>query len=315
MITIVSPIYNEKDNLRELVRQVTQALESCGQTNFEYCLVENGSTDGSHEVIAELHQQDPRVRMIRLSRNFGHQGAILAGMTHARGEAVITLDGDLQHPPSLLPQMIQKWQEGHHVVYTTKREASENGWRKGFKMVFYSLMSRVSSLKLSYGQSDFRLLDRRVVEVIKSIPEKNIFLRGVVEWLGFSQVGLSYEVAPRYCGTSKFSLTHYFRFAMDGIFSFSTVPLKFFLFSGLVIAGGCLLHALWFLLIFIQSMLNGEKVPFPPGWATLSVSIFFLGAVQLIGIGVLGEYIARIYTQIKGRPSFVLLEDEADAHL
>jgi dolichol-phosphate mannosyltransferase len=308
MITIVSPIYNEEDNIVELCERIVKTLESVGE-EFEIILVENGSSDRSLEIIKSLHRCDPRIKYLSLSRNFGHQGAIIAGLCHAAGDAIVSLDGDLQHPPELIAEMIRLWREGYDVVYTTKKEKSaQNDWRNIPKRLFYRVVSHIAEVKLSYGQSDFRVLDRKVADVLCRIPERNKFLRGLVQWVGFRQTGIEYEVEPRKSGETKFSLRNYFHFALDGIFSFSTVPLRLFIWIGVIVATLCVLYASVFGVYGTINLLFAKRVLLPPGWATIAVTISFLGAVQLIGIGILGEYIGRIYGQTKDRPDFIVRE-------
>ena len=308
MISIVSPIYNEAENLEELVQRVILAMESTSE-EFEYILVENGSTDNSLDIIQSLHGKDPRIKYLSLSRNFGHQGGIFAGLSYACGNAVVSLDGDLQQAPELIPSMIKRWKQGYDVVYTTKKETHPQiGLRLFFRRWFYRVISFVADINLSYGQSDFRLLDRKVVDELKNIPEKRKFLRGLVDWVGFKQSGIEYEVDPRKYGKSKFSLWNYLGFAMDGILSFSSIPLRIFLYFGLGIALLCFIYVFYALGISFAHLMGYKSYTLPPGWLSVSVSILFLGAVQMIGIGILGEYIGRIFTQTKGRPEFIVKE-------
>ena len=243
MISVISPIYNEADNLIELYKRVVAALESVHE-KFEFILVEKGSRDNSLEIIKDLRAKDPRIKFVSLSRNFGHQGGILAGMTYASGDAVVSIDGDLQQPPELIPKMIELWKKGYDVVFTTKKLKNNDRNRLFlWNRIFYKLIGLISDLNLTYGQSDYRLLDRKVVDVILNIPEKHKFLRGMVEWVGFSQIGVEYEISPRKSGQSKFSFRNYVNFALDGIFSFSTMPLRMFLWFGLSIAAFCGIYA------------------------------------------------------------------------
>ena len=311
IISVISPIYNEEENLEELVQRTVLALETTGET-FELLLVDNGSYDHSLEIIKQLHSTDPRVCYISLSRNFNHQGGMLAGMTYAKGDAVISMDGDLQHPPELIPEMVRLWKKGHEVVFTKKRAISEWGVRTICTKLFYKLISYLTNLHLSYGQSDFRLLDRKVVDTLLQIPERDKFIRGLVEWIGFSQIGIEYDVPPRKRGKSKFSMMHYFSFAIDGLFSFSEIPLRHFLWLGLLVTVICLFLGVIYAYLAVCNMLGWGNYVLPSGWATLTVSIFFLGAVQLIGIGILGEYIGRIFFQMKQRPEFILKEKGLD---
>ncbi|HHT9105560.1 MAG TPA: glycosyltransferase family 2 protein [Candidatus Wujingus californicus] len=310
MISVISPIYNEADNLIELYKRVVASLESVHE-KFEFILVENGSSDSSLEIIKDLRAKDPRIKFISLSRNFGHQGGILAGMTYASGDAVVSIDGDLQQPPELIPKMIELWKKGYDVVFTTKKlKNNDRNWQFLWNRIFYKLIGLISDLNLTYGQSDYRLLDRKVVDVILNIPEKHKFLRGMVEWVGFSQIGVEYEISPRKSGQSKFSFRNYVNFAFDGIFSFSTFPLRVFLWLGVSIATFCGFYAGYYFVMGLITLFIPGKNLLPPGSATITISILFLGGVQLIGIGCLGEYIGRIYSQTKERPDFIVKEKD-----
>ena len=306
VVSIVFPVYNEESNLEPLYRRVREAVL---QVSAEYDLVfvDNGSTDSSLEIIKGLSRRDSRVRYISLARNFGHQSALFAGMGHANGEAIITMDADLQHPPSLIPAMVRLWQDGYDVVYTTKRNHKLPWVKRQQVKAFYWLISRVSGLRLSYGQSDFRLTDRSVVDVLTDIPEYRKFLRGMVDWVGFKQIGLDYDVEERQSGRSKFSFLSLFSFAIDGILAFSTLPLRLILAAGVVAALGALTYALAAITMGLLSLFN-PMFELPPGWATLAATITFFGGAQLIAIGAVGEYIARTYEQSKGRPVYVVRE-------
>ncbi len=307
-ISVVFPVYNEEGNLHVLYQRVKEACAKSG-VDYEMVFVDNGSTDRSLDVIKGLRNHDSKVRFMSLSRNFGHQNALFAGMSHATGDAVITMDADLQHPPSLIPAMVDAWKKGAEVVYTIK-EDYRLALKKHFLIKsFYWLMSRISGVQLSFGQSDFRLLDRRALEAVIRIPEYHKFLRGQVSWIGFRQQGISYNVEKRLSGESKFSYRNLFSFALDGIFAFSRYPLHLIMLAGLVISSVSALYIMCVLLVWALKALGIEmSVPLPPGWVALVVSIYFLGSIQLIAIGILGEYIGRIYDQTKGRPVFIVRE-------
>lgn len=309
-LSIIFPVFNEENNLRTLYSEVTG---TCDKLNIDYemIFVDNGSYDSSLDVIRDLSNNDKRVTFISLSRNFGHQGGLFAGMSYASGQAVITMDADLQHPPSLIPDMVRLWNEGYEVINTTKRQNHMTGIKGAQVRLFYWLMSRVSGVKLSFGQSDFRLLDRKVLATLLAMPEHRKFLRGLVNWIGFKQTSLQYSVAERLSGESKFSYRSLFSFALDGILSFSTLPLRFFAGLGAAVAILSLMYALIAASLGVARYVY-PNIQLPPGWATLAVSISFLGSVQLIAIGVLGEYIGRIYEQGKGRPIFIVSETSDD---
>ncbi|MFC1745502.1 glycosyltransferase family 2 protein [Candidatus Riflebacteria bacterium] len=312
MISIVSPVFNEEENLVELTERISNVFKKIDM-EYEIILVENGSSDKSLEKIKAIRAQDQHIKFIKLSRNFGHQGGLFAGLCHAKGDAVITLDGDLQHPPELIEEMVNLWKSGYEVIFTKKKDKKyELSLRFQLSRIFYKIISLISDLNLSFGQSDFRLLDRKAVRIICSLEERNKFLRGLVEWVGFQQIGIEYEVEQRRFGESKFSLKNYVSFALDGIFSFSQAPLKVFLGFGLLIATACLLYAGFYFIFGILYLLYPKTFSLPPGWATIVVSILFLSSVQLIGIGILGEYIGRIFVQTKKRPEFIIAEKELD---
>ena len=309
-LSLVFPAYNEGSNLRALYDEVSDAVKAA-EIDYEMVFVDNGSSDGSLALIKSLSSQDSRVRYVSLSRNFGHQAGLFAGMSHSRGDAVITMDADLQHPPSLIPEMVRKWREGFDVVYTTKTK-HHVGAIKGLQMrMFYWGLGKLSGLKLSFGQSDYRLLDRRVLDALLNIEEYRKFLRGTVEWMGFRQTGIEFVVTPRRAGESKFSYLALVSFALDGILGFSSQPLRWFAAAGVMVAGLCGLYGIY-VLALVAVNLSDSSVVIPPGWASLAVAVVFLGGVQLLGIGVLGEYISRVYDQTKGRPVFLVRETSED---
>jgi dolichol-phosphate mannosyltransferase len=304
LVSVVFTVYNEEENLDELYRQVVAVIPQ-ERVRYELVFVDNGSSDTSLDIIRSLRDRDPQVKFLSLSRNFGHQGGLFAGMCYATGQAVITMDADLQHPPSLIPEMLRQWELGYDVVYTTKDSYEASTFRKFQIKLFYKLLSSFSGLKLSFGQSDFRLLSRRVLDVVLGMPEQPKFLRGMVEWVGFRQIGLNYDVAPRFSGVSKFSYRSLLSFALDGIISFSSQPLHWIFLIGLVVAGLSFVYTLFSLLCGIMYWL-GMGVALPPGWATLAMAITGLGGLNLIALGIIGEYIRRIFNLCKGRPTFIV---------
>jgi len=306
LVSVVFPVFDEADNLRPLYAQVTAALEGAG-VEHELVFVDNGSSDSSLAIIKEIAAADDRVRFVSLSRNFGHQGGLLAGMVYSKGDAVITMDADLQQPPSLLPDMVELWKDGNSVVYTKKKNYTMPAWRTFQVRMFYRLVSKLSGLELSFGQSDFRLLDRQVADLIIGLPEYRKFLRGIVQWVGLRQAGLEYEVAARHAGESKFRFATLVSFAIDGILSFSLIPLRASLLIGFVVAAICIAFGLYTVTIGALNLF-GAGVPLPPGWATLTASALFLASVQLLAIGALSEYVGRIFEQTKGRPPFIVQE-------
>jgi dolichol-phosphate mannosyltransferase len=314
-LSIVFPVNNEAESLEELHAQVTEAVDPIG-LSYEMLFVDDGSADGSLAVIRGLAARDPRVQYLSLSRNFGHQAALVAGMAHARGDAVVTMDADLQHPPSLIPAMVQSWREGFEVVYTSKRSYMTLPplRRLAFKTAYW-LLTRLASLDLSFGQSDFRLLDRRVVDVIVSIPEQRKFLRGLVHWVGFRQRKLEYDVRPRFAGRPSYTTRSLMKLLIDGLIGFSSLPLRWSLALGLVAAALSCVYGFFVLLLGLLYFFDIVGY-LPPGWATIVVAVVFLGSVQLIAIGVLSEYVGRVYDQVRGRPHSIVRErsEVADRH-
>lgn len=305
-LSVVAPLYNEESNVEELYRRLRTVMLAMGQ-EYELVLVDNGSTDRTLEYLKKLRQQDPAVRYISLSRNYNHQGGLVAGLEHARGDVIISMDGDLQHPPEVIPEMVAQWQLGYQVVFTLKHvDQTQGKFRQWTNRLFYRLMSHISGLNITGGQSDFRLMDRQALNALLALPEYGKFLRGLSQWIGFKQAGIRYQVAERFAGRSKFRFKELFRFALNGIFSFSVLPLRMFTMVGSIIAFLALLQAVKsVVLTWIAILMDGTQVA---GYPTLATGIFFLGGVQLIGIGLLGEYLGRIYDEVKRRPIYIVAE-------
>lgn len=301
-VSIVAPVYNEEDVLLEFYRRVTAIMETLGFP-YEIVLVNDGSRDGSLELMKELHARDERVKAVDLSRNFGHQIALTAGIDHATGRAVIVMDSDLQNPPELIPQMIEKWQEGYHVINMVRDDTSV--YSPVVRLMgasFYALMKRISGLDLAYGQSDFRLMDRKVVDALKTMREGGRFLRGLTEWAGFQQVEIPYKLEKRFAGKSKYNLLKYISFAIDGIISFSIIPLRLAIFLGMIVAMLGFIEGVWYV---YRKIFYGIPVE---GWTELIVTTLFLGGLILVVLGVIGEYIGRIYNEVKCRPLYLVRE-------
>ncbi|HUS93779.1 MAG TPA: glycosyltransferase family 2 protein [Patescibacteria group bacterium] len=302
MISIVVPVYNEEEVLPELHRRVSQAMDKTGE-QWELILVDDGSIDRSAEVIQSLNHLDARVKGITFSRNFGFQEAVTAGLTHARGDAVVLSDADLQDPPETIPEMLSKWREGNDVVYGIRAQRVGETWfKKITAMVFYRTIHRITSVNIPLDTGDFRLMDRRVVDSILKMPERNRFLRGMVPWVGYKQIGVIYEREARYAGESKFrSVRQMLPFALDAITSFSYFPLQMATYLGFFIAAISLIA----ILIVVLLRLFGHSQPLT-GQATTLVAVLFLGGVQLISLGIIGEYLGRIYDEVKGRPLYLV---------
>ncbi len=303
-ISILAPVYNEEPVLRELYQRVQSVMDGTPYP-WELVLVNDGSRDGSGEVIKALHEQDSRVKGLSFSRNFGFQVAVTAGLDHVQGAAVILADADLQDPPEVFPRMIEKWREGYDVVYGVRSSREGETWFKVLTAkLFYRLIYRITEVNIPLDTGDFRLMDRRVVNAVRRMPERNRFLRGMVPWVGFRQTGIPYERRARYAGESKFnSVRQMLPFAIDAITSFSYLPLQLATYMGFGLAGLSLLA----ILIVIALRLFAPSDPLL-GQATTLVVVLFLGGVQLISLGIIGEYLGRIYDEVKGRPLYLIEE-------
>jgi dolichol-phosphate mannosyltransferase len=300
-ISIIAPVYNEEPVLAELYKRVSGVMDEAGES-WELLLVDDGSRDRSAQIIGELHEKDNRVKGISFSRNFGFQEAVTAGMDFASGDAVILTDADLQDPPEVMPEMIAKWREGYDVVYGVRTEREGETW---FKLItakmFYRIIHRITSVNIPLDTGDFRLMDRRVVDAIGQMRERNRFLRGMVPWVGYKQTGVYFKREPRFAGEAKYSsFRRMFRFAMDAITSFSYVPLQLATYLGFAIAG---LTALAILIVVFLRLFSVNALT---GQATTLVAVLFLGGVQLISLGIIGEYLGRIYDEVKGRPLYLV---------
>lgn len=308
LVSVVVPAFNEEKNLPHLYERLCAVLET-RQGPFEVVLVDDGSTDRTLTVMKDLQAKDPRVHYLSFTRNFGHQAALLAGLTHARGDAVISLDSDLQHPPELIPQLLDYWGKGYEVVHTVKRtDCSAGFFRRTIARLFYRIFVALSGVPLGFGQSDFRLLDARVVKEICRISEYCKFLRGLVSWMGFRQVSLEYDVASRYTGKPTYSIARRLRFHVDAILSFSIVPLRMFTAIGVLVAVPAGMYGLLAIGLGFYGFLTGYSTWIVPGWASIAIFVTFLGGIQLIGIGLVGEYLGRMFEQIKGRPAYIINE-------
>jgi dolichol-phosphate mannosyltransferase len=298
-LSVVVPLYNEEENLPELHRRLTAVLGSMG-LDYEMVLVDDGSTDGMPALLAGLRGSDPRVTALTLSRNFGHQAAVTAGIDHARGRAVVVMDGDLQDPPEVIPDLVERWRGGADVVYAVRRRRKEGVLKRAGYATFYRLLAATSELDIPLDSGDFGLMDRRVVDAMRSLPERRRFVRGLRTYVGFRQEGLEYERSARGSGRAKYTLRALVRLAVDGLVSFSGAPLRLVTYLGLTSAATAMLLTVWVLVDAFYSRTA------PAGWASTSLIVLFLGSVQLIGLGILGEYIRLIFLEVKGRPTYVL---------
>ena len=300
--SIVAPIYNEIDNLPLLYARIKEVMETADES-WELLLVDDGSTDGSTEKIRELAKADKRVRPVIFARNFGHQVAITAGWDYARGAAVIIIDADLQDPPEVILELAKKWREGYEVVYAVRADRAGESWFKRFTAAFfYRLIARITDVKIPLDTGDFRLMDRKVVEVLKTMRERHRFPRGMSAWVGFKQIGVNYKRAARYAGETKYPFRKMVRLALNAITSFSYLPLQVATFFGFISAGIAIIG----IPIVIALRISGS--PQLTGQATTLIAVLFLGGVQLISLGILGEYVGRLYDEAKGRPLYIVRE-------
>jgi polyisoprenyl-phosphate glycosyltransferase len=301
--SLVIPVYNETANIPELYRRVSAVMDRLDVPG-ELILVNDGSSDRTIDLLRELHQQDGRVGYVSLARNFGHQIAVTAGLQQAKGKAVIVLDADLQDPPELIPELLRLWREGFQVVYAQRTRRQKEKWFKRLMaFVFYRLLKILADVDIPTDTGDFCLMDRQVVDLLNAMPERNRYLRGLRSWVGFRQTALLFDREPRYAGDVKYTFAKSLALALNGLASFSQVPLRLSIYLGLFSAAlsiGMAGLVFYWRLVTPRSPLNGT--------ATIAIAIFFLGAVQLFSIGILGEYIGRIYEEVKGRPLYTVSE-------
>lgn len=301
-VSIIAPIYNEAANLPELYRRVSAALEQSGET-WELLLIDDGSTDGSTDLIRGLAERDGRVRPVIFARNFGHQLAVTAGLDYSRGQAVVIIDSDLQDPPEVILDLLARWREGYEVVYAVRAEREGESWFKlATASLFYRIIYRITDVNIPLDTGDFRLLDRKVVNVLNQMRERHRFLRGMSVWVGFRQTGVKYRRAARFAGETKYPLKKMVKFASDAITGFSYLPLQLATYLGLIAAGISTLA----IPVVVGMRLAGERAFY--GQATTLIAVLFLGGVQLISLGILGEYIGRLYDEARGRPLYIVRE-------
>lgn len=298
LLSVIIPVFNEEEIVAKTYAVLEEELKDI---EHELIFVNDGSKDRTREIVEGLLPQNPNNKIINFSRNFGHQAAFSAGLDHASGDAVVIIDGDLQDPPSLIHEMLKKWHEGYQVVYAQRnKRAGETIFKKFTAFAFYRLIGKLTSIDIPPDTGDFRLMDRCVVDQLKNLPERSRFLRGLVCWVGFKKIGVKYDRAERTAGTSKYPLKKMVRLAFDGITGFSSAPLKLSFYAGMF-------ATLVGLALFIWSII--EKIFYPtttvPGWASLMTAVVFFGGVQLISIGIMGEYIGRIYDEVKQRPLYI----------
>lgn len=309
MISIVIPLFNEEENINHLYKRLTDS-SSLWNENYEIIFIDDGSFDNTLLLLRQLCTKDHHIKTIKLSRNFGHQAAISSGIKHAKGDAVIIMDGDLQDPPEELPKFLDKWREGYHVVFAIRRKRKENFFKKQAYRTFYRLLNLISDINIPLDAGDFCVMDKKVVAVLNNeMIEHSRFVRGLRAYAGFKQVGVEYERAERAAGEVKYTFKKLIKLAIDGLLDFSTFPLRIATYLGFAIALPSFIIGLFFL---IHRMLNfkflGYSPSDTPGLASLAVGVFFLGGVIMVILGVIGEYIGRIYFEVKNRPFYIIDE-------
>lgn len=300
LISVVIPVYNEIEVIDICFNRLTEVMDGLDEFDYELVFIDDGSKDDTCKRLVEIQQVNEYVRVIKLSRNFGHQIAVTAGVDEARGDAVIIIDADMQDPPEVIPEMIQKWSEGYDVVYgVRKRRVGESRLKLFTASAFYRILRSFTNIEIPVDVGDFRLMSSRAADQLRKLREKDRFIRGLVSWIGFRQIGLPYERNERLAGETKYPYRKMIKFALDGITSFSNVPLKLASWLGYLTS---LLAFLYLLSVFVQKLM-GYTIE---GWATIMVALLFLGGVQLICIGIIGEYIGRIFNETKSRPMYII---------
>ena len=301
-LSIIIPIYNEAGNIQMLFERLSSVIREM-HVDVEYVFVNDGSRDNSMELIKGLVGTNPEVRYLDFSRNFGHQIAVAAGLDYCTGNCAVIIDADLQDPPELIMELYNKWKQGFEVVYAKRRSREGESFLKKFTAkLFYRTLKRITSIKIPVDTGDFRIIDRKVINVLKKMPEQQKFLRGQISWIGFRQTYIEYDRDERHSGTSGYTYKKMLRFALDGITSFSNLPLRFATITGFVVSG----IAFFFILYALYERLITRN--YVPGWASLMLAVLFIGGVQLISIGIIGEYISRMSSNIRNRPMYILRE-------
>lgn len=306
LISVVAPVFNEIESLEAFYQRVCEVMRSSGES-WELVLVDDGSHDGSTDLIRRLAAEDPHVRPVIFARNFGHQIAVTAGLDYSRGQAVAIIDADLQDPPEVILELLNKWREGYQVVYAVRAEREGETWfKKTTAALFYRIIYRITDVKIPLDTGDFRLLDRRVVNVMKQMRERHRFLRGMSAWVGFKQIGVPYRRAARFAGVTKYPFRKMLKLALNAITGFSYFPLQLATYLGFISAGLSILA----IPVVVILRLAGNQAFF--GQATTLIAVLFLGGVQLISLGILGEYVGRVYDEVKGRPLYIVSETPED---
>jgi len=299
LISIVIPVFNEEENITFLHGVLKEVLDANFE-NYEIIFADDGSRDSTFEKIQKLHESDPSVKGLSFSRNFGHQAALYAGLSKAKGDIVVTMDGDMQHPPEMIPVLYQKYQEGYDIVNTRRIDADETGAiKKITSKWYYKVINYLSDVPIEPAAADFRLMSKKAVHALNNMPERHRFTRGLVGWMGFNQAIIDYKAKKRHAGTTKYTFGKMIRFGIDGIVSFSVKPLRIAFYIGLIVSILSMIYALFAIIQYI----NNETVE---GWTSILVSVLFLGGMTLLSLGVIGEYIARIFNEVRRRPMYFI---------
>ncbi|WP_414516756.1 glycosyltransferase family 2 protein [Nostoc sp. PCC 9305] len=301
--SFIVPIYNEEETIPELYRRLSAVMNRMDGL-VELILINDGSRDRSLQLLRDLHQKDPRICYLSFARNFGHQIAVTAGLNFVRGQVIVILDADLQDPPELIPDMVEKWRQGYQVVYAQRTQRQKEGWFKRFTAYFfYRILKKLADVEIPTDTGDFCLMDRQIVDILNSMPERTRYIRGLRSWVGFQQTAIQFERNPRFAGEVKYTFSKSLALAINGLVSFSIVPLRLSTYLGLLAAAAAIFMAL--LVLYWRLF-----VPHSPltGFTIILMAIFFLGSVQLVSVGILGEYIGRIYEEVKARPLYTLAE-------
>jgi glycosyltransferase involved in cell wall biosynthesis len=308
-LSVVVPLYNEEHNVAPLVERIVAILERLpDRPAYEIVLVNDGSADGTLAAIRKEMSARAHLVLVNLSRNFGHQLAATAGIELATGDAVVLMDGDLQDPPELIEAFVERWRAGYDVVYAVRRSRKgESAFKLFTARLFYRVIKRLTNVAIPVDTGDFRLMSRRVVEALRKSPERHRFLRGMVSWVGFNQTGVEYDRDERHSGTTKYPMAKMIRFAVDGITSFSDIPLRFAAYFGFAVSALAFVYAI---VVIVAKLFRVNPPAYTPGWASTIVAVVFLGGVQLISLGIIGEYLGRIYDQVKGRPLYLVSDIE-----
>ena len=303
MISIVIPAYNEAGNIRPIVQRISKVLENSDP--YEIIFIDDGSRDGTLAEIKEINARNENIKFMSFSRNFGHQKALKAGLDHARGDCVISMDADLQHSPELLTKLIKEWRKGYEVVYTIRVDSADTLFIKRLSSrLFYKIINLLSNVNIPLGAADFRLLDRKVVDEVKKFKENWLFIRGIVAWVGFNQTSVEYAVNNRNRGSTKYSPSRMLALALNGITSFSILPLRISILLGLIFSLGSFFYAIY---AIYTKVFNNAVIP---GWTSLLLSVLFLGGLQLTCLGVIGEYLGKMFIETKNRPAYIIKEKD-----